>query len=126
MKREAKPPTLSQRKAQLEQQSSRYRKALDTDLSDLKLDLRRWGRTTLIVAGSLYGVYKIVKLLRGSSDEPTDLPEVKSQTALIQPARESVIVTKIKEQIALFLLAIAMQKIKTFLDDKKDEESHSG
>ncbi|MGI9544110.1 MAG: hypothetical protein ACR2MX_12705 [Cyclobacteriaceae bacterium] len=126
MKKEAKPSTLSQRKARLEQQSSHYRQALDADLSELKLDLRRWGRTSLIVAGSLYGVYKLVKLLRGSGEGPIEGAEVQKQAAIVQPARESVIVTKIKEQIALFLLAIALQKIKSFLDDKKDEESHSG
>lgn len=126
MKKEVNHPTLSERKARLEEQSSHYRKALDTDLSELKLDLRRWGRTLLIVSGSLYGLYKVVKLLRGSSEGPMEDPEIPKQAALIQPAKESVIVTKIKEQIALFLLAIAMQKIKSFLDDKKDEESHSG
>jgi len=125
MKREVNHPTLSERKARLEERSSLYREALNTDLQELKVDLRKWGKTFLIVAGSLYGVYKIVKLLRGSPADQEDVPPDSKLPVLVQSKQESVVVNKIKEQIALFLLGIAMQKIKSFINEKQDEKGNT-
>ena len=119
MKAESKSFTLSKRKEQLHRQSDRYRSALNTDLNDIKIDLSKFGKDFLIIGGSLYAVYKLFKLFRGSDDQIQE--NESAQTLVVTKESSSVMVAKIKEQIALFLLALALKKLKEFINKQEDE-----
>ena len=119
MKPESKSLTLSRRKEELHRQSRQYRSALSSDLNDIKIDLSKWGKDFLIIGGSLYAVYKIYKLLRGSEEPQGDAKEP-AQT-LVVTKESSVIVAKFKEQITLFLLAMALKKLKEYINKQADE-----
>ena len=119
MKPESKPITLSKRKEQLSRQSDQYRSALSSDLQDIKIDLSRWGKDFLIIGGSLYAIYKLYKLFRGSDDQQVE--ESEQPQTLVVTKESSVIVAKIKEQITLFLLALALKKLKEYINKDAHE-----
>ena len=118
MKAESKSITLSKRKEQLHRQSDHYRSALNSDLHNIKIDLSKFGKDFLIIGGSLYAVYKIFKLIKGSDDQPL---ETENPQTVVVTKESSVMVAKIKEQIALFLLALALKKLKEFINKQEDE-----
>ncbi len=105
------------RKLELEREADRYKSALNSDLKDLKVDAKRWGRNSLIIGGSLFAVYKL--LSNTLKPEPKPAKTVQGAT-VIKPKKGSVVVLKIKEQVALFLLALAAKKFKDYLNKKKD------
>ncbi|MDH3709222.1 MAG: hypothetical protein OER04_05015 [Cyclobacteriaceae bacterium] len=119
MKAPQRSKAISEKKLELYEKSSHYRSALTSDIKDLKFDLERWGRSFLVIGGSLYAAYKVYKLIRGSGDEEVQVEP--PAHAVVRPKESSVIVAKIKEQIALFLLAIALKKLKDFLNEKRDD-----
>lgn len=120
MKAESKSLSLTKRKQQLYRQSDRYKTALSTDLQGMKVDLSKWGKDFLIIGGSLYVAYKVFKLFRG--EEELDVEVAGDQTQAVVVTREpSLIVSKIKEQITLFLLALAVKKLKEYLNKQTDE-----
>ncbi len=122
MKQTSKTKPLSKRKQELYQRSTQFRSALTSDLNDMKIDVERWGKNFLIVGGSLYMVYKLLKLFKGSEEIS---PAEDNPQAIVVTKESSAIVSKIKEQIALFLLAIAFKKLKEFIKDTPDDEAHS-
>jgi|GEM_PF-4861691 len=120
MKAESKSLSLSKRKQQLHRQSDRYKTALSTDLQDMKVDLSKLGKDFLIIGGSLYVAYKVFKLFRGSED--IGVEAINAETKAVVVTKEpSVIVSKIKEQITLFLLALAVKKLKEYINKQTDE-----
>ena len=115
--------SISKKKEALEKESSRYKAALTSNVDHLKVDLDRWGSNFLVIAGSLYGAYQVFKLIKGlrQSDE-----EENQQTSTLATTKESShLATLIKEKIALFILSIALERLKKFLDEKKNEPVNS-
>jgi hypothetical protein len=125
MKGPQKSPVIASKKKELYEKSEQYKSAVTTDIKRLKFDIERIGKNILIIGGSLYVAYKLSKLFSGSSS--ADKKEEKINK-VVQSRETSAMALKIKEQIALFLLALAFRKLKEFVQDngqKKDEKEDS-
>ncbi len=121
MKKGLKFQEITSRKKELYQKSSQYKSAVTSDINHLKFDLERVGKNILYIGGSLYVAYKLTKLLTGRSNHT---PETSAGTQKVVRVRESSpIVLKIKEQIALFLLALAFKKLKEYLKETSSDEN---
>ena len=115
--------SITRKKKELEQISTQYKAALSSNVDDLKLDLDRWGSNFIVIAGSLYGAYQVFKLIKGLREKEPEEEEVSRAVATTKES--SPIASLIKEKIALFILAIAMERLKRFLDEKQDEAVNS-
>ena len=112
MKEVQKSKLIANKKKELYQKSHQFRSAVTSDINRLKFDLERIGKNFLIIGGSLYLAYKFSKLLTGNSSSDEE-PSPK----LVSTRETSPWVSKIKEQIALFLLALAFKKLKEFVQE---------
>lgn len=120
MKKGLKSQVITSRKKELYQKSSQYKSAVSSDINRLKFDLERVGKNILYIGGSLYVAYKLTKLMTGSSN---DIPKTGDGTQKVIRVRESSpMVLKIKEQITLFLLALAFKKLKEFVTANSSNE----
>lgn len=120
MKKRLKSQVITSRKKELYQKSSQYKSAVTSDINRLKFDLERVGKNILYIGGSLYVAYKLTKLMTGSSN---DIPKTDDGTQKVIRVRESSpMVLKIKEQITLFLLALAFKKLKEFVTENSSNE----
>lgn len=120
MKKRLKSQVITSRKKELYQKSSQYKSAVTSDINRLKFDLERVGKNILYIGGSLYVAYKLTKLMTGSSN---DIPKTGDGTQKVIRVRESSpMVLKIKEQITLFLLALAFKKLKEFVTENSSNE----
>lgn len=117
MKEIEKSQVVASKKKELYRKSDQYKSAVTSDINRLKFDIERIAKNFLIIGASLYGAYKLSKLFRSSSSESgTQIPG-----QAVAPTKEtSAMVVKIKEQIALFLLALAFKKLKEFVKDNSD------
>ena len=118
MKEAPKSTVIASKKKELYQKSDKLRSAVTTDINKLKIDIERIGRNFLIIGGSLYVAYKISKLFTSSSSEDEEPPRKLAKTK-----ESSVMGTKIKEQIMLFLLALAFKKLKEFVQENIDRDN---
>ncbi len=124
MKEVQKSQLIANKKKELYNKSDQFRSAVTSDINQLKFDIARIGRNFLIIGGSLYVAYKLSKLITGSS---SDSQEEQPQK-LVSSRETSTMAAKIKEQIALFLLALAFRKLKEFVQENrsgKDEQEDS-
>ena len=124
MKEVQKSRAIADKKKELYQKSSQYKSAVTSDIDRLKFDLERIGKNFLIIGGSLYAAYKLSKLFGGRTTEE----ESGSNQEIARTRESSAMVLKIKEQITLFLLALAFKKLKEFVKDNSqdnDTEDHS-
>ncbi len=121
MKEGLKSQVIANRKKELYRKSSQYQSAMTSDMNRLKFDLERVGKNIFYIGGSLYLAYKLTKLLSGSS---ADDPETSDGTQkVVRVWESSPMVLKIKEQIALFLLALAFKKLKEFLKETSPNQN---
>jgi hypothetical protein len=117
MKQTPKSTVIANKKKELFDKSDQLRSEMTNDLHKLKVDVGRIGKNFLIIGGSLYVAYKISKLFTRSSSS-----EEKVSHQLVETRESSAMATKIKEQIALFLLALAFNKLKEFLKEHIGED----
>ena len=117
MKQTPKSTVIANKKKELFDKSDQLRSEMTNDLDKLKVDVGRIGKNFLIIGGSLYVAYKISKLFTRSSSS-----EEKVSHRLVETRESSAMATKIKEQIALFLLALAFNKLKEFLKEHIGED----
>jgi len=122
MKETQKSQLIANKKRELYRKSSQYKTAVTSDINRLKFDIERIGKNFLIIGGSLYAAYKLSKLFTGSSDE-----EEEPKPQPVASTRESsAMVIKIKEQITLFLLALAFRKLKEFVQERSHKNDENG
>ena len=117
MKQTPKSTVIANKKRELYGKSEQLRSEMTDDMQKLKIDVGRIAKNALIIGGSLYAAYKISKLFTRSSSS-----EEKVSHPLVETKESSAMATKIKEQIALFLLALAFNKLKEFLKEHIGED----
>ena len=119
--------SIADRKAALSQSAKKYRTAIDEQLNGLKANAGKIGRNTLVISGVLVVSYLIVRALtkeKKSGKSAATEPERYLPAAPVR--RESRIVSMIRQQIALFLIAIAKQKITEVIAQlRKNDPSRS-
>ena len=104
---------LAARKAQLLQDIKSYEQGIQAEVSDLKDDFQKSLRIGLTVLGFAAGAYWLMRSLQGQQEA---LPEADTKAdskemPFYQKVEEDSIFAIIKREIALFLVAIAKQKI---------------
>lgn len=93
--------------------SDAYKYAMEDELEKLGLKARRAGTTAILVGGGFFIAYIIAKkLLSLRSSSKT---KKQGEVMIVRPKKESLVVTLIKEQIALFIFAIAKEKLEGFI-----------
>ncbi|GJM30059.1 MAG: hypothetical protein DHS20C17_26940 [Cyclobacteriaceae bacterium] len=120
MKETQKSQVIADRKRELHRKSAQYKTAMTSDIDRLRLDISRIGKNSLLIVGSLYAAYKLSKLFTGSSSD-----EESNQQGIVKTTESSAMVIKIKEQIALFLLALAFKKLKEFLQESRNDNDEN-
>lgn len=103
---------LATRKAQLLQDIKSYEQGIQAEVSDLKDDFQKSLRIGLTLLGFAVGAYWLLRSLPSSGEQA---PETKSESKEVpvyeQKVEEDSIFAIIKREIALFLVALAKQKI---------------
>ncbi|MDJ1470945.1 hypothetical protein QNI19_34790 [Cytophagaceae bacterium DM2B3-1] len=116
--------SIADRKASLNRATEKYKKAIENQVGDLKANAGKIGKNALIIGGTLVAGYLIVRMLVGK-DKTTKLSFEKEERNL--PAapvkRESAIVSLIKQQIALFLIAIAKEKLLQVIEQLRKNDT---
>jgi hypothetical protein len=105
----------------LEGRSEQFKAAAKGEVKEFKGNVSKIGNTALIVGSGVLATYFIYKMFFGNSKTKTivrpkeyNCPE---NTVVVQRVEEeSTIVKRIKEQIALFLISIAKQKLQEYID----------
>ncbi len=84
----------------------------DTYLENIKMYFSLWGKTFLIVGGTVWVTYKIIKGLNSQRQERKMQHNLHEEQYAVAPVKPSSGIAKmIKQQIALFLIAIIKQKL---------------
>ena len=119
--------SIADRKAALSQSAKKYRTAIDEQLNGLKANAGKIGRNTLVISGVLVVSYLIVRALtKGKKSGKSAATEPERYLPAAPVRRESRIVSMIRQQIALFLIAIAKQKITEVIAQlRKNDPSRS-
>ena len=115
---------MEEKKKILSQTSSEYKEAIQEQIGDIKEVTFSWAKHLMIIGGTLFISYNIIKRVTGSKKVLTPLP----QTPIPQiPKKESLVKKWIKEQITLFLLSLAKKKLLKIIEnlDTKDERKYS-
>ncbi len=119
--------SIADRKATLSQAANKYRTAIDEQLNGLKANAGNIGKNTLVIGGVLVVSYLIVRALAKDKKSAKSAATESGRYLPAPPARrESMLVNMIKQQIALFLIAIAKQKITEVIEQlRKNDPSRS-
>jgi hypothetical protein len=105
-------------KHMLEKDSLAFKEAFSEELAKLSGMARKTGTTAVIIGGGLFLSYYLIKKIffRKPSKKYKAVSKTPSSGIIVQkPRKDSVIVAMIKEQIALFLITIAKEKLRAFL-----------
>lgn len=84
----------------------------DEYLENIKQYFSRWGKTFLVVGGTVWVTYKVIKGLSSQQQEKVrshNFQEERYAVATVRPS--SGIAKMIRQQITLFLIAIIKQKL---------------
>lgn len=91
-------------------------------LNNIKLYASHWGKALLIGGGTVYITYRIIKAVVKKKNTSADKDFAKLQTksyALAKAQPSSRLFRLIKQQISIFLIAIAKQKIAELMNRRK-------
>ncbi|MFN3403285.1 MAG: hypothetical protein ACK40G_04265 [Cytophagaceae bacterium] len=109
----------------LEKETGLFKEAVESDLKMITADAKKIGFTLLLLGGACAAAYLVTRAIIPS--KPKKEKKVTSAPAdgliVTEPKRESEIVKMIKEQIALFLIALVKEKLTSYLkslDSKKE------
>lgn len=96
----------------------------DAYLENIKTYFSQWGKTFLIVGGTVWVTYKIIKGLSSHQQERERQQSLQDQQYALATVKPSSRIAKmIKQQIALFLIAIIKQKLTEALSKRS---AHNG
>lgn len=110
---------IAAQKTSLKRSAEDYKSALSNQIEHIKANAAQYGKTILIVGGVIFVTYKLIRML-SSRDE--DEVEVKvmggAYPAPVYTGSRGgrSIFDMIKEQIALFIIAIAKEKLVKYLE----------
>ena len=110
-----KNTSIEEERKKLTAKSIDYKEALQDQFGDMKVKVEQWSRTGLVIGGALLIGYILIKALLQEEDIPSknkSLPVVHDQSG------GSRIFNSIMEQIALFLLALAKEKLAELVKEK--------
>lgn len=117
------------RKEELEKQNSDFKGALQNQLSDLRGDVQKVGKSALLIGGSLLATYLLVDALTAKrKKKKKNKDRVKGEEEVAKkPVKDNLLLSTVKEQAVVFLLGLAAQQLANFLSelDSKDDKEDS-
>ena len=120
---------MGNRKKQLENSTKVLKESLEGQIEKLKDNFDHIGKNALWIGGSLVGVYTIIKLLNKSNKKKhkkkAEQPDaVNVEKSNIHPIKDDTLLSStIKEQLIIFFLGIATQKLSKFLTELEEKET---
>ncbi|BDD11280.1 hypothetical protein FUAX_37120 [Fulvitalea axinellae] len=109
------------KEAELESNATAFRLALNKGVEDVGQKAGNIGRHALIIGGVLGLGYSLFKLLSSGNSDEENPEDSNSQVPVAKHSITSQLAAAVLNQIALFLLAIAKQKLMSVLmDDDQD------
>lgn len=104
-------------KTTLKRTAEDYKSAISDQLEHIKANAAQYGKTILIVGGVIFITYKLVRMLTSRDEEDLAVKVVGgSHPVPVYTGRTGrTIFDLIKEQIALFIIAIAKEKLVKYL-----------
>lgn len=112
------------KREKLEKRNQAYKNALACQLGKLKGDFKKIGKSALWIGGSLFATFFLTDALTAKSKHK----KPKSKKAAARTLKEdNVLMSAVKEQVIIFLLSLAAQRLSKFLNELKseDEEENS-
>ena len=110
---ERKSHVFEEKKKALTEDSEEYKEALQKQLDEIKEQTFSWASKLLVIGGTLYLSYSLVKRLIKSDDET---PDKKEEASAAKPKKQSFIFSLIKKEITLYLLSLAKRKLLEILE----------
>ena len=107
-------------KKELKKQSRVYQDKIEFQVKDGVKQVKKWG--TILLVGGTIGVIVYQLLNSGENKKKGKAKSSGQLPAVVNPQRESKIVGLVKEQIGVFLLSLAAQKLKEFLSNLGNEK----
>ncbi|HEX8549010.1 MAG TPA: hypothetical protein VF691_18740 [Cytophagaceae bacterium] len=111
-------PELEKQRLHLEKENELYKHALESQLSLFASKAKKTGAVSLAVGGALFVGYFIFKKYLKSNKKKLAKPPVgvaPTQIVLKHPKQESAIAKMIKEQIAIFIMAVLKKKVDSYI-----------
>lgn len=103
-------------KEELLRSNQAYLSALEHQIADLKSNTKDWAKKGLIIGGSLLVTYKIAQFLFFKEEE-SSIDEKIHSTNAVHYKKESPVFNAIKSSVSLFLVGLAKEKLKDFLEN---------
>lgn len=116
--------TLEQQKELLTQSADRFKHNLEHQWDELKGNAKQWSRTGLIVGGVALVSFLLVRTFFSSTNK--NVISKQGDHLLVEPKKESMIVSLIKSSIATFLLSVAKEKIINFIEQMNHKQDIDG
>ncbi len=117
--------SFSDRKASLKQVTEKYKNAIENQVGDLKENAGKIGRNAMVIGGVLVVGYLVARLIAGSEKKQVKIDENYHPNMPVAPVRrEFGLVSLIKQQIALFLVAIAKEKLLEAIEQIRKNDTH--
>ncbi|MCZ6901081.1 MAG: hypothetical protein O7F74_12665 [Bacteroidetes bacterium] len=113
---------LSYKKKELQKTSEGYKHAIEEQIKEGYRTTERVGKVVLITGAILLGGYTILKLISGGKKKKTKIQlasRLFNQETI--PVQENSPGQPIKEQIVLFLVSIALKKLKNFFEEAESK-----
>lgn len=113
--------SFSEKRSFLETRSERFKTAAKGEVLQLKGNISKIGKSALIVGSGVLATYLLYKMFFGKKEvqtivQPQSTVNPENTVVIQRVEEESGIVKRIKEQIALFLISIAKQKLQEYID----------
>jgi len=106
-------------KTTLKKSADDYKSAISNQIEHIKANAAQYGKTILIVGGVIFITYKLVRMLTSRDEDDVEVKVVGGAHPVPVYASRSgrSIFDMIKEQIALFIIAIAKEKLVKYLQN---------
>lgn len=111
----------AERRMFLESRSENFKSAAKGEVNVFKGKMSKVGKSALIVGVGVLGTYFLYKMFFGKKEiqsfvQPQNMASPDNKIVIQQVDNGSPLVNRIKEQIALFLISIAKQKLQEYID----------
>ena len=118
-------PSLSdyeEHKERLKQSTEDLKKALEVEIDRMKENASEWGKTLLVVGGVMLFTYAVVKAFRRPKAKTRKRQEVEPTYYPVPVKQSNMLVRRILDHIAFFVLGVVQQKLVQYLEQRQNHE----
>ena len=114
---------MTSRKEKLKEQNRAFKESLENQLEALKSNFSKTGKNALWISGGLVAAYGVIKLLNNKPIKKKKGKKKKGTSTQKNLAvhQEPILSSAMKEQLILFLLGLAVEKLTRFLKELDED-----